>query len=121
MSDLAQVAWLMDEFLRNENHALTGENSRLTLTLEACLMRISILEHQVRTLRIELHEADAVIFDTNLRNHDLNERNELLRERVVELAEELDGLSDGDTTILASDTEHDPRNPWDPNHWNEDI
>lgn len=109
MSNLHLVASLMDNFMRSENYAqgcLLGAQQR---TIHDLLDQINNLTIQVRNLRNDLHQADGLIFETNLRNWDLVEQNELLRNANADLDYQLNGtaVSSPATTILedSSDTE----------------
>lgn len=110
MSNLHLVASLMDNFLRIENHAQRALLSQQQLAIHDLTVQVQILEAQCRVMRDELHEADALIFDTNVRIWDLVEQNDVLRRNNADLDYQLNGsrISSPATTILldsSSDTE----------------
>lgn len=106
--NLYLVASLMDEFLRHENHAQHGLLSTQQLTIQDLIVKVQVLEMQVRVLREELTNADGIIFEANLRNWDLLGQNQLLRDNNRDLDYQLNGSSISSpptTVILSSDSD----------------
>lgn len=104
MSNLHLVASLMDNFLRMENRAQRALLSQQQLAIQDLIVQVQVLQAQCRVMREELHEADTLIFDTNVRNWDLVEQNEILRRNNADLDYQLNGssVSSPATTILQS-------------------
>lgn len=109
MSNLHLVASLMDNFLRTENYSLTTMLKSYALTIRELLTKVQVLETQARVLRQELHDADGIIFESNVRNWDLVGQNDLLRVTIADLEYQLNGspISSPATTVResSSDTE----------------
>lgn len=106
--NLYLVASLMDQFLRMENTAQHAQLSSAHLTISELLMKVAVLEAQVRILREELHDADGVIYEANVRNWDLVAQVDLLRENNQDLDYQLNGStlsSPPSTVILYSDSD----------------
>lgn len=96
---LAMVAELMNEYLRHENHAYDWRHMEHTTALGFYINTVNILEEQHRVLREELFNADRIIFEANQRAWELQEQNDLLRERILELNAQLGQIeTDPDST-----------------------
>lgn len=107
--NLYLVANLMDEFLRMENTAQHHVMSAQELAIQDLTAQVHVLTLQVRALREELHDADGIIYEANVRNWDLIGQVELLRENNRDLDYQLNGstLSSPSLTVIlgSSDSE----------------
>lgn len=107
--NLYLVASLMDEFLRMENTAQHHVMSAQELAIQDLTAQVHVLTLQVRALREELHDADGIIYEVNVRNWDLLGQVELLRENNRDLEYQLNGstLSSPPSTVIlyGSDSE----------------
>jgi len=82
---LADVATLMDNFLRLENHALDHGLRNAQTAIVHYVSEVRILTAQLAILNRELIDSDRIIFEANQRAWDLQEQNQLFRERIQEL------------------------------------
>lgn len=94
--------------MRMENHAQQHVMSAQELAIQDLTAQVHVLTLQVRALREELHDADGIIYEANVRNWDLIGQLELLRENNRDLDYQLNGStlsSPPSTVILDSDSE----------------
>lgn len=107
--NLYLVANLMDQFLRMENTAQHHVMSAQELAIQDLTAQVHVLTLQVRALREELHDADAIIYETNVRNWDLLGQVELLRENNRDLDYQLNGstLSSPPSTVILYSSDSD--------------
>jgi hypothetical protein len=107
--NLYLVANLMDEFLRMENTAQHHVMSAQELAIQDLTAQVHVLTLQVRALREELHDADGIIYEANVRNWDLIGQVELLRENNRDLDYQLNGstLSSPSLTVILGSSDSD--------------